>query len=282
MRGTRGRASGAASLVCAGGVREALSKGAAQRCAIPDFGCVYPYDREAFVMRIKLSLLGLGCAAAMSFLTGCATTSARIGGLGAPATTAEHRVAGGPVVDLPSLRVGEARVLDARVNPLVPLRLALKNGAIAVSFGRLGHGASEQIDPDSLEPRSIQAEDPLPGADRASTSVQRITLDHGRFLVCWTSGSLEWGHRAMAQMFNSSDGSPRGGPVVISPSNTDVVGRPRAITYDGNRVVAMFAAMSGSSFELLAVPLEDPATTDGAEQSARASGGEADRVLGEP
>jgi hypothetical protein len=268
---------------CAPGARaKALSKGAAQRCAIPDFGGVYPYDREVFVMRIKLGLLGLGCAAAMSFLTGCATTSARIGGPGAPATTAEHQVAGGPVVDLPSVRVGEARVLDARVNPLVPLRLALKNGAIAVSFGRLGHGASAPIDPDSLEPRPIQAEEPLPGADGASTSVQRITLDHGRFLVCWTSGSLEWGHRAMAQMFNSSDGSPRGGPVVISPSNTDVVGRPRAITYDGNRVVAMFAAMSGSSFELLAVPLEDPATTDGAERSARASGGEADRVLAVP
>jgi hypothetical protein len=220
-------------------------------------------------MRAKLGLLGLGCAAAMSFLTGCATTNAGTSGLATRAVTGEHHVAAAPELDLPSVRVGEARVLDAKVNPLVPLRLSLEGGAIAVSFGRLGHGASEQIDPDSLEPRPSQTEEPLREVDGASTSVQRIVLDGGRFLVCWTTGDLEWGHRAMAQMFNSSDGSPRGGPVAISPSNADVIGRPRAITYDGNRVVAMFAAMSGSSFKLMAVPLED-AASHGAEPSARA------------
>jgi hypothetical protein len=220
-------------------------------------------------MRVKLSLLGLGCAAAMSFLTGCATTSTGMGGLATRGAAADHRFAGGSALDLPSVRVGEPRVLDARVNPLVPLRVSLEDGAIAVSFGRLGHGASEQIDPDSLEARPGAADEPLRDSGAASTAEQRIALDHGRFLVCWTSGTLEWGHRAMAQIFNSSDGSPRGGPVAISPANADVVGRPRAITVDGNRVVAMFAAMSGSSFQLMAVPLEDAATS-GAEPSARA------------
>ena len=103
-----------------------------------------------------------------------------------------------------------------------------------------------------------------------ATSVQRIVLDHGRFLVCWTTGNVEWGHRVMAQMFNSSDGSPRGGPVAISPANADVVGAPRAITSDGNRVVAMFSAATGSSFQLLAVSIDDATSGADAERSARA------------
>jgi hypothetical protein len=217
-------------------------------------------------MQIKLGLLGAVCAAATTVLTGCATTN----GIASRAATGEPMLAPASALDVPSVRVGEARVLDERVNPLVPLRLALKDGAIAVSFGRLGRGASEQVDPGSLEPRSTPSEEPLREAESTSNSVRRIVLDGGRFLECWTGGNLEWGHRAMAQMFNSSDGSPRGGPVAISPSNADVIGPPDAITSDGNRVVAMFAATSGSSFQLVAVSIEDAAPDGDAERSARA------------
>ena len=211
-------------------------------------------------MHAKLSL---GCAAALLLVTGCGATN-----LAASRAPGDERLdAAKPALDVPSVRVGATRVLDARVNPLAPLRLALRDGAIAVSFGHAGRRASEEIDPGSLEPRS-KADQASPDDGAPSTSVQRIVLDGGRFLVCWTSGNLEWGHRAMAQMFNASDGSPRGGPVPISPSNADVIGPPRAITSDGNRVVAMFSAMSGSSFQLMAVPIEDAAPSDNAQRSA--------------
>jgi hypothetical protein len=206
-------------------------------------------------MRAKLSLVC--CAAAISVLTGCATTRGEGGDR-----------AGAAGVGLPSVRVGEARVLDATVNPLVPVRLGLHDGEIAVSFAHLRGGAHEQIDPESLEIRG-RSEGPM-GPEAPATSVQRIVLDHGRFLVCWTSGSLEWGHRAMAQMFNSSDGSPRGVPVAISPPNADVVGVPRAITSDGNHVVALFSATTGSSFQLVAVPIDDATSGGDAGRSARA------------
>jgi hypothetical protein len=218
-------------------------------------------------MRAKLGLLGVGCALATSLLAGCATSS----GVAARASIGEPAAAAGPALEVPSVRVGEARVLDAKVNPLVPIRLALEGGAIDVSFGHLGRGVSERIDPDSLEPRSTQSEEPAARTGEwASPAAQRVVLDGGRFLVCWTTGSLEWGHRVMARMFNSSDGSPRGGAVVISPSSADVIGPPRAITSDGNRVVATFAAVSGSSFQLMAVPIDDITSSDGAERSARA------------
>ncbi len=208
-------------------------------------------------MRAKLSLVC--CAAAISVVTGCATTRGE-------ASRGDRTGAAG--VGLPSVRVGEARVLDGMVNPLVPVRVGLDGGEIAVSFAHLRGSAREQIDPESLEIRGRSEEPMETGAP--ATSVQRIALDHGRFLVCWTSGSLEWGHRVMAQMFNSSDGSPRGVPVAISPSNADVVGAPRAITSDGNHVVALFSATTGSSFQLVAVPIEDATSGGEAAQSARA------------
>jgi hypothetical protein len=148
------------------------------------------------------------------------------------------------------------------------VRVGLTDGQIAVSFAHMGSTAREQIDPESLEVRG-RFEEPM-HKETPTTSVQRIVLDHGRFMVCWTSGDVEWGHRVMAQMFNASDGSPRGGAVAISPANADVVGAPRAITSDGNRVVAMFSASTGSSFQLMAVPIDDATSGGETERSARA------------
>jgi hypothetical protein len=203
----------------------------------------------------------MGCAAGISLVTGCAATR----GVSSRGPLGEH----GDVASLaPSVRVGEARVLDPMVNPLVPLRLGLDDGQIAVTFEHLGSSAREQIDPASLEVRGRFPE-PM-NKESPGTPVQRIVLDHGRVLVCWTSGDVEWGHRVMAQMFNASDGSPRGGAVAISPANADVVGAPRAITSDGNRVVAMFSASTGSSFQLMAVPIDDATPGGEATRSARA------------
>lgn len=199
--------------------------------------------------------IGLGCVVAI-WLTGCATPLRASGDAAA-------------ALAVPSVHVGEARVIDARVNPLVPALLTRKDGAIAVSFAHFGRGASKELDPASLEPRTSESPEPLRRVEAPSTSRQRVELDNGRFLVCWTSGTLEWGHRAMVQVFNASDGSPRGGPVAISPPDVDVIGEPRAIASDGSRVVATFAAESGSSFQLMAVSLEDAATSDDPDRSAR-------------
>jgi hypothetical protein len=204
-------------------------------------------------------LVGFGCVAIIG-LAGCAST-ARPGWGEARAGVAPFEV--------PSVRVGQARVVDGRVNPLVPVHLSLKDGAIAVSFAHFGHRASGEIDPASLELRPNESPEPARAVEAPSTSVERVALDNGRFLVCWTSGTLEWGHRAMAQIFNSSDGSPRGAAVAISPPDADVIGQPRAITSDGSRIVAMFAAETGSSFELMAVPLDDSGDSDAPQQSAR-------------
>jgi hypothetical protein len=203
-------------------------------------------------MKSIFVLSALGCIAAMGSI-GCATT---------------NRVALGDL-DVPSVRVGGARILDTRVNPLVPVRVALDGGGFAVSFARFGRSsARERVDPGSLEFVPGPAQEPTTEVGPAP-SVQRVMLDGGRFLVCWTSGSLEWGHRAMAQVFNSSDGSPRGGAVAISPSDADVIGTPRAITSDGHRVVAMFAATTGSTFALMAVPIEDASPGENTESAHR-------------
>ena len=82
----------------------------------------------------------------------------------------------------------------------------------------------------------------------------RVQLEGGRFVVCWTRGTIEGGRRALAQAFKAN-GSPLGAPVVISPANFDVVGAPQVIAADGQHVVARFAATSANATEIFAVPL---------------------------
>ena len=96
----------------------------------------------------------------------------------------------------------------------------------------------------------------------------RVQLEGGRFILCWTRGSVEEGHRALAQAFGA-DGGPLGAPVVISPPDVDVIGAPQAITTDGQHVVATFAAASEKSTELLAVPLETHRAAGNGERTAQ-------------
>ncbi len=167
----------------------------------------------------------------------------------------------------PAVQVGEARVIDARVDPLAPVALTYQGGSIAVSYERVGRVRNvERIDAESLAPTSSDA-------DRTNAAVAmpagdaRVVLDGGRFVMVWKRGTLEWGHRAMAQEFNS-DGSSRGAPVVISPADVDVVGSPQAVTTDGHHVVVTFAESSAKGFKLVAVPIEPEV------------GGDTDRVAG--
>jgi hypothetical protein len=106
-----------------------------------------------------------------------------------------------------------------------------------------------------------------PALPLGDAQASRVQLDGGRFIVCWTRGSVEEGRRALAQAFKA-DGLPLGAPVVISPPNVDVVGRPTAIAMDGQHAMATFAAASDSSMQLLAVPIEPKGSRDGGERTA--------------
>ena len=155
-----------------------------------------------------------------------------------------------------SVRVGEARVVDARVNPRVPVGLTSANGEISVRFGRPGRiAAVAALDTSSLKALSFEQHESPEMATAPAMQIARVELEGGRFVLCWTRGSLELGRRALVQAFNQ-DGSPRGAPVAISAPDVDVMGPLQAITADGRRVIATFVASSGNAFELMAVPIE--------------------------
>jgi hypothetical protein len=192
-------------------------------------------------MNMKLGLI----VAAMLGALGCATSGAGralVGGVGSDA--------------MPSVRVGELRVIDTHVNPMVPVHVTSGGNQVAVTFGLEHTGAHERLDVVSLQPVSWE---PTVREDRStpSTGVTRVVLDGNRFLLCWTEGTLESGRRAMAQMRRASDGAPLGAPVEISPPDADVFGAPQAVTTDGHHVVATFAASSEGTFRLVAVPIDD-------------------------
>jgi hypothetical protein len=189
------------------------------------------------------TIVVLGLAGAM-LLSGCASTSEGIA-LMQPESTKGAA----------SVRVGQSRVVDAHINPLVGVRMATEGDAIVVRFARPGRlTAVARLDSTSLDELSMTTEavdhspvDTLPGP---------TVLDGGRFIVCWKTGDAERGYRAVAQAFNTADGSPQGSPVVISPPDLDVIGRPRAVQIDGHRAVATFEASTGRSFALFAVSIE--------------------------
>lgn len=83
----------------------------------------------------------------------------------------------------------------------------------------------------------------------------RVVLHGGRFVLVWKRGSIESGYRALAQEF-AMNGSPLGGPVVLSPRDIDVMGWPQAVAIDGHHVVATFAGTSGYSIKVISVPIE--------------------------
>jgi hypothetical protein len=162
----------------------------------------------------------------------------------------------------PTVHVGEAHVIDARVNPLVPVGVTADGSALVIRYGSGKSRGVARLDARSLEQLPSAADDTAK-APPASTGAARVLLPSGRFLMIWKRGSAEWGYRAMAQEFGAG-GSPYGAPVIISQPDVDVVGSPQAVTTDGQHVVATFAAASDSGFKLVAVPLElDAAGSDG-------------------
>jgi hypothetical protein len=194
-------------------------------------------------------------------LAGCAST-------GAGMERGETDFSGVARRGVPSMRVGQARLINARVDPMQALRVSSEGDALAIRFAERGRShLVARLDAASLETLSVAPQDSTEYTPPA-TAAARVVLDDGRFVVCWTRGSIEWGHRALAQEFNQ-DGSPRGAPVVISSPDVDVMGAPGAAAAGGGRVVATFAASSSSGVQLVAVPLEDAAAPARSDLTAR-------------
>jgi hypothetical protein len=156
----------------------------------------------------------------------------------------------------PALRIGDARVVEAQVDPKVPVRVKTQGHTVALVFaGPRGDHELVHLDGASLLPVSSDQRVAGEPAWASSEGAVRVVLDHNRFVVCWRRGDAEHGYRMMAQAWTGG-GYPIGRPVVISPREADVLGAPQAVAVDGNRAVVAFAASAGDRIELLAVALQ--------------------------
>jgi hypothetical protein len=168
-----------------------------------------------------------------------------------------------------AVRIAETRVLDARVNPMVPVQMAAEGSALAVTFGERGREqVVTRIGPASLDLLSREQSGRSPATAAPSWGATRVALEGGRFLICWTHQNSDGGRQALAQMW-AANGAKLGEPVIISPPDADVLGAPRAATTDGRHVLVTFASTSGEGFELRAVSLEDAERPIGSDQMAR-------------
>jgi hypothetical protein len=156
----------------------------------------------------------------------------------------------------PSVVAGEARVVAARVNPRVRVRLTAEAETVAVLFAHSGTtGGQVRLDRASLSPVGDE-ESSRAGAPQAPrTGPVRVVMEGGRFVECFRRGNSETGYSLMAQAW-SAGGSRLGPPVQISPADADVYSSPEVVAIDDRRAVATFVAVANGAFELLAVPLD--------------------------
>jgi hypothetical protein len=191
-------------------------------------------------------------AAAAAGAVGCATSGSAIDhGMGIAMAQGTRGMD-----DAAGLRVGETQLVDGHVNPMVPVRLTVDGGEIAVRFARpRAGGALAHLNPTSLAPVSLETAAPAERPAMPSSGAARTVLANGRFIVCWKSGDAERGYRLMAQAWTGG-GSPIGRPVVVSSSDVDVLGAPQVAALEGERAVATYSVMNGDRAELLAVSLE--------------------------
>jgi hypothetical protein len=206
-------------------------------------------------MNIKLGLVGI-----VGLVGGCASTGGGTGRVDADFSEFTRR-------GTPSVLVGDPRVVDAKVNPLVPVRASMDGNAVTLRFGRPRHASGvARLQASSFELVSVS--EPVSTDAPAQPTATRAVLDGGHFIMCWKRGDAERGYRAMAQVYEQ-DGTPLGTPAAISPPDVDVVGVPQVLTTDGHHVVATFAAATDDSFELLAVPIADASGSDETAVTAR-------------
>jgi hypothetical protein len=189
--------------------------------------------------------------ATVAGLTGCATSEAGFdrGAVGVTMAQGTRGLAAG-------VQAGEAHVVDAHVNPMVPARLTVEGGAIAVRFARpRAEDAIVHLNGQSLAPVSPETAMPAERPAMPASRAVRAVLADGTFIVCWKSGDAEQGYRLMAQAWTAG-GSPLGQPAAVSPPEMDVLGAPQVTAIDGGRAIATFATSDGNRAELVAVPLQ--------------------------
>jgi hypothetical protein len=193
---------------------------------------------------------GLASVAALCGATGCASSGSF------PAAHGATGVPGSDAVQAAGVRAGEAHVVDAHVNPMVPVRLTVEGEELAVRFGHAHTGgAVAHLDRTSLAPVGPESQQPGERPATPRSEAARVVLNDGRFIVCWKSGNFERGYRVMAQAWTGG-GAPIGAPVPISPADSDVLGAPEVVSVDGDHAVAMFTTVGDDRSELLAVPLQ--------------------------
>jgi len=199
---------------------------------------------------------------------------AAIASFGLGGCAAANGDAGSRPVDLgrgeaSAVRVGGTRILDAHVNPMVPVHMAAERGSVAVTFGQPGRrGVVARLDPSSLQLLSHEQTGRSEPPAAPSTEASHVVLGGGRILVCWTEDSADGSRHAVAQLW-AANGSRLGAPVLISPPDADVFGAPNAVSVDGRHVVVTFASSTGQSFDLTAVALEDAEPSGESNQMAR-------------
>jgi hypothetical protein len=201
---------------------------------------------------------GFASVAAIAGATGCAS-SGGLGGHDVLSFATAETTAGaqeGRVAATAGVRAGAARVVDAHVNPRVPVRLAVEGDEVSVRFAHPRTGdAVAHLDRGSLAAVGPESQLPAERSAAPSTEAVRIALRDGRFIVCWKNGDFERGYRVMAQAWTGG-GEPIGAPVPISPQDADVLGAPQVISVDGSHAVAAFAVMADDRAEILAVSLQ--------------------------
>jgi hypothetical protein len=212
--------------------------------------------------KVTRMAFGHGCFAFCSRLL-LATTAAGAVGCATSGSAIDHGMPGVAMAQgtrgmdaAAGVRVGATQLVDGHVNPMVPVRLMVESGEIAVRFGhpRAG-GALAHLNPTSLAPVSPETTAPAERPEMPSFEAVRAVLANGRFIVCWKSGDAERGYRLMAQAWTGG-GSPIGHPVALSSSDVDVLGAPQVAALDGDRAVATYSVMNGDRAELLAVSLQ--------------------------
>jgi hypothetical protein len=211
-------------------------------------------------MNIKSSL-GLGLVMVATLGTfGCAST----GGIAGRATALDFEGA-----EPSSLRLVASRSVDSRMQPMVPVHMATDGSSVAITFAERGRQqVVTKLDPASLSLMSSEKTGRSEEPAAPSAGADRVQLEDGRSVECWTHQNADGGRQAMAQMWTAS-GARLGAPLVLSAPDADVIGALRAATADGRHVLVTFAATSGESFELRAVSLEDARRAADSEQTAR-------------
>jgi hypothetical protein len=114
------------------------------------------------------------------------------------------------------------------------------------SFFGVGVAASKAI-----VTRTFSA--PGPGRDEGQMAPDLAPIGHDRFLLAWVDGNVE-SHEVRAQSVVGW-GDPLGAPMVLSPKDASVIGRPRVVVAPTGYGLVTYVASIDGEFDVLATPI---------------------------